>query len=187
LRSDKADDEKAFTDEQAKTILIATLATPSHLISTETRAARRWVPWICAYSGARVNEITSLRPTDIQPFGKIWCIIIKLELTKTDNVRRVPIHRHLVEQGFLEFVEQRRRIGLPLFYNPARARGGKNANPQWQKVAERLGDWVRDSLHVVGVAPNHGWRHLFKAVARACRDGPRGRRLHHRSRHRQRQ
>ena len=78
----------------------------------------------------------------------------------------MPIHRHLIEQGFLEFVEQRRRIGLPLFYNPARARGGKNANPQWQKVAERLGEWVRDSLHIVGVAPNHGWRHLFKAVAR---------------------
>lgn len=57
-------------------------------------------------------------------------------------------------------------MGLPLFYNPARARGGKNANPQWQKVAERLVDWVRDSLHIVGVAPNHGWRHLFKAVAR---------------------
>jgi hypothetical protein len=34
----KADDEKAFTDEQAKTILTATLATPSHLISAETRA-----------------------------------------------------------------------------------------------------------------------------------------------------
>lgn len=33
-------------------------------------------------------------------------------------------------------------------------------------AVERLGEWVRDSLHIVGVAPNHGWRHLFKAVAR---------------------
>lgn len=53
-------------------------------------------------------------------------------------MRRVPIHKHLVEQGFLKDVEERRRIGKPLFYEPARARGGKAANPQWQKVAERL-------------------------------------------------
>jgi len=166
VKEGKADDEKAFTDEQAKTILTATLATPSHLISAETRAARRWIPWICAYSGARVNEITSLWPVDIAKFDGIWCIIIRPELTKTDNARRVPIHRHLIEQGFLEFVEQRRQIGLPLFYNPARARGGKTGNPQWQKTSERLAEWIRDGLHIVGVAPNHAWRHLFKAVAR---------------------
>jgi hypothetical protein len=169
VKEGKADDEKAFTNEQARTILTATLATPSNLISAETRAARRWVPWICAYSGARVNEITSLWPADIAKFDGIWCIVIKAELTKTDHARRVPIHRHLVDQEFLEFVEQRRRIGLPLFFNPVRARGGKSANPQWQKVADRLGEWVRDSLHIVGVAPNHGWRHLFKAVARHVR------------------
>jgi len=47
VKQGKADDEKAFTDAQARTILTATLATPSHLISAETRAARRWVPWMC--------------------------------------------------------------------------------------------------------------------------------------------
>lgn len=166
VKPGKADDEKAFTSEQARAILAATLATPSHLMSAETRAARRWVRWICAYTGARVNEITSLLPADIAKFDGIWCIAIRAERTKTDQARKVPIHRHLIAQGFLDYVEQRRRVGLPLFFNPARARGAATANPQWQKVSERLGEWVRDSLHIVGVAPNHGWRHLFKAVAR---------------------
>jgi hypothetical protein len=72
-----------------------------------------------------------------------------------------------------------RRAGAPApflrgrdFYDPTRARGGKNANPQWQKVAERLGEWIRDSLKVAGVQPNHGWRHLWREIVRGTRMKP---------------
>jgi hypothetical protein len=159
---------KGFSDEQATFILTATLTTPSHLTTIETRGARRWVPWTCAYSGARVNEITSLLPADIRQDEEsgIWCFYIRPEMTKGDYQRVVPIHSHLIEQGFLEFVEQRRKLKLPLFYDPKRGRGGTNANPQFQKVGERLGEWVREVLKIRGVKPNHGWRHRFKSVAR---------------------
>ena len=160
--------KKGFSDSQAATILTATLAIPSHLTTPETRAARRWGPWICAYTGARVNEITSLLPADVRQDAEtgIWCIYLRPEMTKGKYERVVPIHSHLLEQGFLQFVEQRRRSRLPLFYDPKRARGGENANPQWQKVAQRLAEWVVDSLKVTGVKPNHGWRHRFKSIAR---------------------
>jgi hypothetical protein len=46
------------------------------------RAARRWVPWICGYTGARVNEITSLLPSDIQQILGIWCFVLRPEITK---------------------------------------------------------------------------------------------------------
>ncbi|KFG67707.1 hypothetical protein [Microvirga sp. BSC39] len=55
-----------FTDTEAETILSATLAPFSNLISPEHAAARRWVPWLCAYLGARVNELTQLRPEDVK-------------------------------------------------------------------------------------------------------------------------
>jgi hypothetical protein len=32
--------------------------------SVAAYVARRWIPWICAYTGARVNEITSLTGRD---------------------------------------------------------------------------------------------------------------------------
>jgi integrase len=168
----KEDDERGFDPEQALTILSATVATPSHLISKETRAARRWVPWICAYTGARVNEITSLLPSDVQQIEGHWCFVLRPELTKGKRLRRVPVHKHLVEQGFLNYVEERRRIDKPLFYDPRRARGGKVANPQWQKVAGRLGDWVRDSLKIYDVQPNHGWRHLWREIVRGTKMKP---------------
>lgn len=162
----KEDDERGFDPEQALAILSATVATPSHLISLEMKAARRWVPWVCAYTGARVNEITSLLPSDIQKISGIWCFVLRPELTKGKRLRRVPIHKHLCEQKFLEYVEERRRIGKPLFYDPARARGGNGANPQWQKVAERLAEWVHKTLKVTDVQPNHGWRHLWREIVR---------------------
>ncbi|MEY9463866.1 site-specific integrase [Bradyrhizobium ottawaense] len=34
-------------------------------MTEENAAARRWVPWLCAYTGARVNEITQLRACDV--------------------------------------------------------------------------------------------------------------------------
>lgn len=168
VRSTKESNQKGFSDAQAKAILTATLATPSHLISVEMQAGRRWVPWICAYTGARVNEITSLRPSDIRrdPETRIWCLYLRPEVTKGAYERVIPIHSHLIAQTFLDYVEKRRKAKLPLFYHPGRARGGTNANPQWQKVGERLGEWVRELLRITGVSPNHAWRHRFKSVAR---------------------
>lgn len=162
--------QKGFTQAEAKKILTATLATPSSMISPEKRAARRWLPWLCAYSGARVNEITSLFPTEItqDDVSGVWCMVIKPSLEKTSNWRTVPIHSHVLEQqdgAFLAYVEERRKLGKPLFYDPARGRGGKVANPQYKKTAERVADWVR-GLGIKNVQPNHGWRHLFKSVAR---------------------
>jgi hypothetical protein len=63
---------------------------------------------------------------------KHWCFVLRPEVTKGKRLRRVPIHRHLVEQGFLKDVEERRRIGKPLFYEPARARA---------RVLMRSGAW----------------------------------------------
>jgi integrase len=85
---------------------------------------------------------------------------------KTGQFRDVPIHPHLIEMGFLDYVKT--RTG-PLFYDPARGRGGSAANPISKKAGERLAAWVRKlGIDDVGVDPNHGWRHSFKTRGRAC-------------------
>jgi hypothetical protein len=40
------------------------------------------------------------------------------ECQQAKRLRRVPIHKHLIDQGFLQYVEQRRKIGKPLSTNP---------------------------------------------------------------------
>jgi len=71
----KAQDMRGFYDEEAKTILGAALGDPSPRMSSH-RAAQRWVPWLCAYTGARVYEITQVRGGDIVMRDGCWCIRI---------------------------------------------------------------------------------------------------------------
>lgn len=160
--------DKGFTDQEATRILEATL-TAATTRSETLSDARRWVPWLCAYSGARVNEITQLRAQDIMEADGIWCMNITPDAGSVKNrqARLVPLHPHLVEQGFLRFAKDR---SGPLFYDPLKHRGGSDGNPQSKKVGERLASWVRSlGIDDLAIAPNHAWRHRFKTVAREAR------------------
>lgn len=166
--------DAGFTNEEALIILRGTLLPAASKISRHHALARRWVPWLCAYSGARANEITQMRKKDIVCQDGVWAMNITHEAggEKTKVARLVPVHSHLVDQGFLEFVEG--APAGPLFYDPKGQRGA--GNPHYKKVGERLASWVR-SLGVTdeNVAPNHGWRHRFKTVARGARMNPEAR------------
>lgn len=129
--------DRDFTEAEASTILAAALAPHGGRLSPEHAAARRWVPWLRAYSGARVGEITQLRREDIR-YEKgvpVFRITPEAGTVKTKRFRDVPVHPHLVEMGFLDYVGTR---SGPLFYDPARGRGGSAANPLSKKVGERL-------------------------------------------------
>jgi integrase len=160
---------RGFRDDEAAKILSAALAPMSELMTDENRAARRWVPWLCAYTGARVNEMTQLRAMDVHTYDGIWCVHIRPEAgtVKTSRARSVPIHPHLIEQGFLEFAAQKTGE-TPLFYAIERQRKKDRKNPTYTSVGNKLADWVRQDLEITDptVAPNHGWRHRFKTVAR---------------------
>lgn len=164
--------EKGLTDAEAKTILRASLQTASSRLAPEHALARRWVPWLCAYTGARVNEITQLRAEDVAEIDGVWTIRITPEAgaVKNNKARIVPLHDHLIEQGFVEVAKKSKG---PLFYDPVRHRGGSDGNPQFKKVGERLAAWVRElGITDKEVAPNHGWRHRFKTVARRAKIDP---------------
>lgn len=164
--------EKGLNDEEAKAILAATLSPPPSKLTSERKLARRWVPWICAYTGARVNEITQLRAEDVFKVRGIWVIRITPEAgsTKSHQARTVALHQHLIEQGFPAVVAGRKG---PLFYDPERYRGGSSGNPQAKKVGEYLARWVREiGVDDPVVLPNHGWRHRFKTQARLANMDP---------------
>ncbi|WP_313809308.1 hypothetical protein [Sphingobium sp.] len=159
--------ERGFSTVEARTILKASLGRDFGRITDDHARGRRWIPWICAYSGARVGEIAQLRGCDFSMVDGVWALRITPEAgsTKSGSARWVPIHEHLIEQGLLDVV---RKAGAgPLFYNPIRARGGSDGNPHSKKVGERLAKWVRElGVNDPHVQPNHAWRHLYKTIAR---------------------
>jgi integrase len=158
-----------FTDAEAKQILshaLKALGAPGNT-SEHNRLARRWIPWICAYTGARCGEVSQLRREDFFEEHGVPCIRITPEAgtVKTGQYRIVPVHPHLVDMGLLDFVRSRR--DGPLFFVPNN-RQRKEGNSQAQTVTGHVSDWVRDVVKITDarVQPNHGWRHRFKTVAR---------------------
>jgi integrase len=158
---------KSFTDDEAKTILNAALAVK---VQSKTDAAKRWCPWLAAYSGARMGELTQLRGVDIIKRDGVPAMKISPEAgtTKTGRARTVPLHEHLIEQGFLAFVTA--TGNGPLFYTELKQASGPNdptnpRKPRYVKARENVAAWVRKlGVDDPELSPNHGWRHTFKAV-----------------------
>jgi integrase len=162
---------KAFTDDEISTVLSAAVAM---VVRSKTDAAKRWAPWLAAYSGARMGEITQLRGVDVTGKDGAWAIKISPEAgtTKTGKARTVPLHEHLIEQGFMDFVKASGKG--PLFYKTREDIGAPDdptnpRKPRYVKAREHVAAWVRE----IGVtdpelSPNHAWRHTFKAVGHRC-------------------
>lgn len=160
--------EKGFRDEEAVAILKACRAyvpdvpaNPANREAPQTTAAKKWVPLICAFTGARIVEITQLRKQDVRQEGNVHVIRITPAAgsVKTNEYRDVPLHKQVIDLGFIEFVKA--APDGPLFHaaKPEKALQGART------VAGRVTEWLQ-SLGVIpeGVAPSHGWRHRFKTV-----------------------
>jgi integrase len=156
VRSRMTERIRGFTEEEAGLIL-------QHA-AREQDPVRRWVPLLCAYSGARLSEVCQLRVKDIFQQGEIWCMKFDPEagsLKNENSERAVPLHPAIVASGFLKFVKA---IGTgPVFANLAADRFG-NRGGNGTKV---LGKWVRGlGLTDERLSPSHSWRHRFKTLGR---------------------
>ncbi len=151
-----AEARRDFTEEEAVTVLKAA--------ALEKKPVLRWVPWLCAYSGARVSEVCQLRREDVYQQEGIWVMRFSAEAgdLKTANSERiVPLHAALIASGFLTFADKTKTGPLFADVKPDvfGRRGGNGL-----KV---IGRWVRDlGLTDPRLAPNHSWRHRFKTMGR---------------------
>ncbi|WP_244491470.1 tyrosine-type recombinase/integrase [Bosea sp. Root381] len=150
-----------FTEEEAKALLKAADAHQQGKERPKTFAAKRWVPWLCAYTGSRVGEMVQLRKQDVRKEGDLWVIHITPEAgtVKTDEARDVVMHEHLVAKGFPAFVQS--STDEYLFITPKP--GGTIRGP-WRSRKNDLIEAARETVKDPRVAPNHGWRHRFKTV-----------------------
>jgi integrase len=162
--------EKGYRLDEAEKIL---LATKTHFpnLSEASAGARRWMPWLMAFSGARAAEIGQLHSDNVFQEATprrthVWCINLTPEdgTIKGRKYRKVPLHPQVLEQGFLEYVAKRR--GKPLFYDPELARKSGTHHRQADKVGERVAAWVRDLEIDEALQPNHAWRHRFETLGR---------------------
>ncbi|WP_026615465.1 site-specific integrase [Ensifer aridi] len=147
---------RGFTDGEAKHILDAASSAKSDYI--------QWAPMLCAYSGARIAEVSQLRKQDVCEVDGIPCFFISADagsLKNANSERVVPLHSAVLDAGFLDFVQS--RADGPLFSELKPDRFG-NRGGTGTKVLSR---WVRElGIDDKRLAPNHSWRHRFKTLGR---------------------
>lgn len=120
---------------------------------TATRSSFRWIPWVIAHTGARVNEITVLEKRDVFEVEGHWFIHIRVgegRTTKTGKARKVPIHRALIEEGFVSW---------------AQSQGDGRLFPGGKNEDQRIREWIHEKVFPNRTdlpPPNHGFRHLFE-------------------------
>jgi integrase len=162
LKKRKRQRPKGFTHDEAKALLHA--ADNHQRGRRETLKiymAKRWVPWILAYTGARVGEIAQLRKQDVRQVEGHHVIRIAPEAgtVKTDEPRDVVLHTHPIEMGFLDFVASSKEDYL--FLKPT---ADGSVRGSLRAVKNRLAEFARETVTDPNVQPNHGWRHRHTTV-----------------------
>ncbi len=159
---------KGFTPSETAAILSAASEGRGvgDRVKPPLRRAHRWVPWLCAYTGARVSEIVQLRKADFRDEHGVKYIVITPEAgsTKTGLFRYVPLHPHLLEQGLWDAIDV-----LLEGYVFLSVTGEKASAKAITTVGNRLREWIREEAVGVtdkSVQPNHAWRHRFITEAR---------------------
>ncbi|CAN7586759.1 hypothetical protein [Bosea sp. LjRoot237] len=164
--------EPVFTLKEVRKILKVAQKAGDDKETHETRRnARRWCPWLCAYSGARITETTQLRKEDFFEEGGQWFMRFTPAAgsIKTRSSRVVPLHEHVLAEGFLTFL-QAAKPG-PLFYDPSRRAKEGAVTSQAEIESQKLATWLGKEAKITdgGVRINHAWRHTWKTEALGVR------------------
>ena len=143
---------------------------------TEGRGeAAYWLPLLALFTGARLEELGQLRPTDVRQEvfaaehdgeDAAWFIHVvedkagDLKLKNAGSERAIPVHPLLHGQGFVRFVQDAQAAGHARLFPELRPNKYGRLTAKW---GEWFGDYKRE---VVGVTDRrqvfHSFRHTFK-------------------------
>jgi len=164
IRTRRATQEgKGFSNEQLKTIFSSKLFHDNYRPEkADYGEAVYWIPLILYYTGARVEEIAQLYIADISLDHDVPHIRIHGERddqsVKTGESRRVPLHEHLIELGFANYVNNLPSNGrlFPKLTNTG-TEGKYNTGVRvwFSKYLRELG------INHAGMKPMHDFRHSF--------------------------
>lgn len=133
--SKKKHEERLRWNEEQLCLLFTYLQSRYQITKySEFKKADLWVPLLCLFSGMRVSEACQLTVDSIIEIDgiKVFNIDSADEYThlKTDNAyRQIPVHSHLLDLGFLNFIAKQKSRGNKLLFN--------------EKPDDEYGDWSK--------------------------------------------
>ena len=124
---------------------------------------RFWLPLLALFTGARIEELAQLKPSDIKQEGKVWYLDINEEgddtqLKTESSTRFVPLHDTLIEKGFIKFIERQAKLKEPRIFTELDKTAGKyshSASKWFSAYKNKLG------FGTDGKKTFHSLRHTF--------------------------
>ena len=121
----------------------------TYLNSQKLKSHQFWCTRIALLSGLRLEEIIQLHVSDIQFVNNIAVFDVNDEgdkkLKTLASKRRVPVHQKLIDAGFIDYVNQQKRLKqkqlFPECDNVVDGRRSHDASNWFYRVREKLG-WV---------------------------------------------
>lgn len=115
-----------------------------------------WLPIVALFTGARREEIASLKASNVKKVDGVSCFLI--EGGKTADARRVvPVHSQLEGLGFMKYAQHLQSMGQELLFpylNDGANGRGKNAGRQFAKLLDKR--QIKDERKVF-----HSFRHTL--------------------------
>lgn len=161
-----------YTREQVTTILKATREPRRKRVPASNATISRWVPWLCAFTGARISEVLWLRRSDVSKTEGITYIDIQIDTSEAgqsvktaESIRSVPLHPVILDEGFLEYIESLPKDEKYLFPGPWKDQHGDRT----KTPANKLRTWIKEQLPEADwsrLSPNHSFRHWLTSECR---------------------
>ncbi|WP_374483436.1 DUF6538 domain-containing protein [Zoogloea sp.] len=170
--------QRAFTRNELKTVFEGKSLLESSQKMDELH--KFWLPVVCLYTGARINEICQLNPQcDIRRVSDILILHITeesesapgiIKTVKNDSSRRlIPVHEKLIELGFDQYVAALQAAGAQQLFpawRPYNGNAGANAgkwHTRWLKRHDVNVESRDDGRKVRGA---HAYRHTLLTYGR---------------------
>lgn len=132
--------------------------------------ARFWLPLLGLYTGARLNELCQLTPTNVREDDGIAYLEITNEaegqrIKTTSGKRGIPIHQRLIDLGFLEFAHGRQASNAKRLFPELQMDASGYLSGEFSKFFSRYLERIRAKTAKTSF---HSFRHNFED---ACRNG----------------
>lgn len=136
-----------------------------------------WIPLICLFTGARINEVGQLLLSDIKQDNGIYYFDItnadeSQSLKASSSKRCVPIHNELIKAGLIEYIKWLHSKKETKLFPALTVKASKETQ------SAKVSNWLNNYFAVIGIKDDvnenetksvHSFRHSFKTASRAAR------------------
>ncbi len=123
-----------------------------------------WLPLIALFHGTRQEEVAQLRADDLGQEDGIWFLRLHAEdgnqLKNEQSVRRVPVHKFIIELGFLDYIMKARSEGREHLW-PGLSRSGPDGKYAYA-YSKFFGRYCRGTGVFLENRGFHSLRHTFR-------------------------